>query len=66
MGERMKDTRREILPTRCAWCGWIRVGTAWQPERRSPGEDRYSHGICPGCRDDYFKAFPDDLPRTDR
>ena len=54
MGERWEESRRVGLTLRCAWCGRIRIGPAWALDRRRPGDDRYSHGICPGCRADFL------------
>lgn len=35
---------------RCAWCGMIKLGGSWIPERRSHGGGMYTHGICEACR----------------
>jgi hypothetical protein len=54
MGERAKKSRRASLTLRCAWCGWIKVGTGWAMDRRRPSDARCSHGLCPKCRANYF------------
>jgi len=42
------DRRRTALTHRCAWCGDVRVGAAWQAERRSPPPPA-THAMCPRC-----------------
>jgi len=54
MGKSFKDARLVVLTIRCAWCGFIKMGLAWGPDRRRPSESKYSHGICPGCKENYF------------
>ena len=54
MGENFKESRRGVLTLRCAWCGSIKMGMTWGPDRRRSSEGRYSHGICPGCRELFF------------
>lgn len=49
--------KRVARPLRCAWCGRVRVGTIWLPERRSESAVLYSHGICPRCAADYFSQY---------
>ena len=50
MIERMHETRRMFTPLRCRWCGMIRTGYLWGPDRRLLNVVEYSEGICPECR----------------
>jgi hypothetical protein len=39
----------------CAWCGISLAGDAMTPE--SPGGSALvTHGICPGCREEFIRA----------
>ena len=52
-----KGMRRVTLSPQCAWCGKVRVGSRWIPERRAASQPGSTHGICPGCRATYFMDF---------
>ena len=61
LGEPAERPRRVALPLRCAWCGRVRVGMVWLPERRGGPALTCSHGICPRCAAEYFRQY---LPAT--
>jgi len=58
MEEGTEGFQRVALPLRCAWCGMIKVGKIWTPDRRGPGEALHSDGICPKCRVSFFLDCP--------
>jgi len=54
MDQRLKDSRRVTESNKCSWCGWIKAGMFWTPDRRSPSVAMLPNSICPGCREDHF------------
>ena len=45
----MVDFRDKTPPTRCAWCGFIRMGQVWRSDRRGLKLGGYRHAICEKC-----------------
>ncbi len=54
LGNRPADPGRTQPSLCCAWCGMVLVGRLRTPDRRSPGEGRRTHVICPVCRARFF------------
>ena len=54
MGNGKGYQKRVGCTKRCAWCGMIRLGGAWIPERRSHSSSIYTHGICEICREQFL------------
>jgi len=54
MGETTKVMKRVSVPVQCGWCEQIKVGMSWMQDRRTLYGGRYSPGVCPECRKDFF------------
>lgn len=48
--------QQTAITLKCAWCGLIQHHQQWHAERRQRPV-RYSHGICPQCRDRNFPQW---------
>ena len=63
----MVDFRDKIPPTRCAFCGYIRMGQVWRSDRRGMKLGGYTHAICDRCLTTHFPggrpASPSDTVR---
>jgi len=57
MGERHKAVKRSVKPQKCEWCGQVKVGSAWIPERRQGADRTVASGFCPRCRAVNFMDF---------
>ncbi|GEM_PF-3689376 len=56
----MTSMEHPTCTTRCAWCGLIRYGGEWHPERRTRAVS-YTHSICPPCRVAEVKSLEETL-----
>lgn len=56
MDQRVKASRRVIESSKCSWCGWVKAGRFWTPDRRSPSVAMHPDSVCPGCREDFFSG----------
>ena len=55
----MWNARHALIASRCSWCSQVWTGKDWILERRPPGVETYSHGICAACAALHFAGGRD-------
>lgn len=56
----MRNLRRDLISSRCAWCNRIWTGKQWVNERRPEERVLYTFGICKNCVVINFAGKPEE------